>query len=451
MYIKNRKELISHGNIEARKAAVDIIDHVIKEANPYTATRNLVHLDGNILTVADLRFDLSKRGKIYVLGAGKATYPIARALDEILGDRIHDGLIIVKQGQGDSLSRIKVREATHPLPGMHGYIAAQEMLSLAERAHEGDIVFCAITGGSSSLAPFPAPGMSIKEKRKVHELLLNSGATIREINTVRKHLSRIKGGRLALAIFPAELVNLTVSDVTGDPLDYITDPTVPDSSTFADAIQVLENYRLLHRLPDPAREYLLKATPEMENPKDFSGRPVHNFILVRSGVPCDAASAKAAELGFVPLILTSTLEGESREVSSVFTAIAREVRACGRPLPAPCAIIASGEVTVTLRGEHERGGPNQEFALAAALQLDGWDGIVIAAVDTDGTDGPTGFAGGLVDSSTLITAERKELDLAYSLRTHAAADALSALGDAIVTGQTGTNVNDLYLMLITAA
>lgn len=449
MYIKNRGELVSHGQAEERKTIIDIIEHALSAADPYTATMNLVHLDGDILSVADLRFDLSQRGKIYLLGAGKATFPIAKALEEILGERIFDGIIIVKEGQEGTLLRAKMREASHPLPDKRGFTAAKAMKSLAERAHEGDIGFCIITGGSSSLAPFPVSGITIGEKRKVNELLLYSGAPIKEVNAVRKHLSQIKGGNLALSIFPAEIINLTVSDVTGDPLDYITDLTVPDTSTFEDALQVLKKYDLLDRIPKSAREYLLNATLEMENPKHFGNMPIHSFVIVKSNVACEAANRRARELGLTSMILTSTLEGESKEVSHIFTSLAREIRTYHRPLTLPCAVIAGGETTVTMRSGGGKGGRNQEFVLSAALQLDGENDIVIAAIDTDGTDGPTEMAGGIIDSSTVKRAREKGLDLSESLLSHDTCTALSELGDAIITGYTGTNVNDLYVMLVT--
>ena len=448
MYIKNREELISHGQVEGRKTVIDIIEHALLAADPYTATIKLVHLDGNILSVGDLRFDLSKRGKVYVLGAGKATLPIAKALEEILGERIYDGVIIVKEEQEDRLQRVKMRESSHPLPDERGFIAAKEMKSLAETAREGDIVFCAVTGGSSSLAIFPIPGMSVREKRKVNELLLYSGATIREINAVRKHLSQIKGGKLALSIFPAEIINLTVSDVTGNPLDYITDLTVPDTSTFEDAIQALKKYNLMDNIPKSAQEYLLNATPEMENPRDFSNMPIHTFLIVKNDVVCETASNRARELGLASMILTSTLEGESREVSHVFTSIAKEIKTHHRPLTPPCALIAGGETTVTISSECGKGGPNQEFALSAALQLNSDNEVIIAAIDTDGTDGPTKLAGGLIDSSTKERARDKGLDLSKSLLSHDTGTTLSELGDAIITGHTGTNVNDLYVILV---
>jgi len=448
LYIKNREALISHGHTEGRKAIIDIIEHALSAADPYTATMNMVRLDGDTLSVGNLCFDLSKRKKIYLLGAGKATFPIAKALEQILGERISDGVVVVKEGQEDTLQRVKMREASHPLPDERGFAAAQEMKSLAETAREGDIVFCAITGGSSSLAPLPIPRMTIGEKRRVNELLLHSGATIREMNAVRKHLSQVKGGNLALSIFPAEIINLTVSDVTGDPLDYITDLTVPDTSTFEDAINALKKHDLMEKIPQSAREYLLNATPEMENPKDFSNMPLHTFIIVKSNVACDAAGIRAAELGFTPMILTSTLEGESKEMSHMFTGVAREIRTYGRPLTPPCAIIAGGETTVTIRGSYGQGGPNQEFALSAALQLGTDKTVLIAAIDTDGTDGPTKIAGGLVDCSTVERAKEKGLDLSRSLLSHDAGTALNELGDTIRTGHTGTNINDLYVTLI---
>lgn len=448
MYIKNREELTSHGHVEARKTVIDIIEHALSAADPYIATKNLVHLNGDILTVGNLRFNLAKRGKIYLLGAGKATFPIAKALEEILGERIADGVVILKEGQENTLQQVKMREASHPLPDERGFMAAQEIKSLAKTAQEGDIVFCAITGGSSSLAPFPVPSVTIGEKREINELLLHSGADIREINAVRKHLSQIKGGNLARSIFPAEIINLTVSDVTVDSLDYITDLTVPDTSTFADAIQVLKKYELLEKIPKSARDYLLNATPEMENPKDFSNMPVHTFVMMKGNASCEAASERASELGLASMILTSTLEGESKEVSQVFTAIAREIKAYHRPLTPPGIIIAGGETTVTIQGRYGKGGPNQEFALSAALQLKDESGVVVAAIDTDGTDGPTELAGGIVDSSTVARAREKGLDLSQSLLSHDSSTVLNKLNDAIITGHTGTNISDLYLMLV---
>jgi len=447
-YIRNRLELTSHGCKREREAILNIIEYALRAVDPYQATRELVHLDGCVLNVGQLKIDLSRRGNIYVFGMGKATFAIAKALEEILAERISGGIIIVKRGQAGTLSRIKVREASHPLPGSRGMRAAKELMKMAEEAKEGDIVFCAVTGGSSALAPLPVSEISLKDNRRVTELLLHSGATIREINAVRKHLSRIKGGRMALAIFPAEIINLTVSDVTEDPLDYITGPTVPDSSTFADAISVLKRYNLIHRVPISARNYLQNATLELETPKDFSGLPIHNYVLVKSSTICEAAAEKAKSLGFRPMILTTRLEVESKVAGGLFADIAREIQRYSRPIRPPCAVIAGGESTVVIHGKSGFGGPNQEFVIGAALKLNDSDRAVIAAIDSDGTDGPTNIAGGMVDKSTIVRAEEQGCDAFEHLRHHDTSPMLQKVGDAIITGHTGTNVNDLKIMLI---
>jgi glycerate 2-kinase len=449
-YIKNGKELMAHGHGRLRKAALDIADYALHSADPYLATRKLVGLQGNILSIGSLRFDLSQRGDVYVLGAGKASLPIASALDEILGSRISHGLVIVKSRQNQILQHIELREASHPVPDKAGLAAAGEMMRLAKSTREGDIAICAITGGSSALMPLPVSSVNLQDKQKVNELLLACGANIREINAVRKHLSNIKGGRLALSLFPAEIVNLTVSDVTGDPLDYITCPTVPDTSTFSDAIAVLDKYALWDDFPDSARQYLRNASAEMETPKDF-GRytdSLHSFILANGEGVCKSAMDRARELGFTPMVLTTVLEGESREEGAAIARLACQAKSSGIPLSSPCAFIAGGETTVTISGSSGRGGPNQEFVLGAALRLDKQDGIVIAALDTDGSDGPTDIAGGLVDASTISSAREAGLEPIDFLLKHDASSFLLAMGDAIITGPTGTNVNDLKIALV---
>ncbi len=441
MYVKNRAALLSHGSHELRAAALDIADYALSRVDPYLATRELVALAGDILTVGNLTFDLAQRGRIYVLGAGKASLPIARALEEVLGDRIAESLVIVKEGQESGTRLITLREASHPLPDERGYRAARDMMGIAEKAQSGDIVFCAFTGGSSALAPYPVAGVSLKEKRQVHRLLLESGASIREINAVRKHLSQFKGGRLALAIFPAEIINLTVSDVTGDPYDYITCPTVPDTSTFDDARHVLDRYHLWERFPASATGYLRNGTVELENPKVFAGQRVHTFLLVKSGAVCDAAADRARELGFAAQILTTEMEGDSAVEGLAFGA-----ELAARASTVPRALVAGGETTVTLDVEGGEGGPNQEFALSAALALTS-ERQVVLSLDTDGTDGPTTLAGGLTDSSTLERAREQGIHIEDALRRHDVSPALRALQDAVITGHTGTNVNDLKLGL----
>ncbi|MCP4627947.1 MAG: DUF4147 domain-containing protein [bacterium] len=316
-YIKNRTQLLSHGNIKLREAALDIIDHALAQADPYQATRKLVQVDGNRLVVGELSYNLAEHSRMFLLGGGKATYPIARALEDILGERITDGVVVCKYGQEGRLSRVRLYHASHPIPDKAGFEASRQAIALARQTQPDDIVFGCVTGGSSALMPLPVDGVTLEEKKEVNRLLLTCGANIYEINAVRKHLSQIKGGRLALAVHPrAQLINLTVSDVTGDELDYITDPTVPDSSFLEDARTTLTKYDLWDRVPASVGKYLKAAGPEHETPKteDLSDHNLHSFILVKSAGVCDAAAHKASGLGFKAMILSTVLEGESKEL-----------------------------------------------------------------------------------------------------------------------------------------
>jgi hydroxypyruvate reductase/glycerate 2-kinase len=450
-FIKNAEALASHGSAAARRAVLSIIEHGLVGADPYRATRRLLHLDGERLLVGDLAIDLSGVRRIFVLGAGKASYPIARAAEEVLGDRISDGIVICKYGQEGKLRRSSMLLAAHPIPDQAGLEGARRTLALARQTEPGDVVLACYTGGSSALLPYPVAGVSLEEKRAVNRHLLSCGANIVEINAVRKHLSQIKGGRLAAAIDPqAQLVTLTVSDVIGDPLDVITDPTVPDSSTLDDARGTLTKYELWDRVPISVASFLRRAGPNEETAKeaDFLGRNRFDHILVSADAACIAAAEAAEAAGFETMILSTMLEGESSELGRTFAAIAKEIVQKQRPLRPPCAFIAGGETTVRLDDKFGQGGPNQEFALAAAAEIAGLDQVVIAAIDSDGTDGPTEMAGGLVDGHTLKRAQDAGIDLHTCLKQHDATQALVRLGEAVETGATGTNVNDLKLLLV---
>ena len=450
-YIQNLDELISHGNIKLRRLALEIINHALNKADPYLATKELVHLHGDFLEVGGNSLDLKKQGKIFLLGAGKATFPIAKALEEIIGNRIADGVIICKYGQSGALDHSRLYLSSHPIPDEAGLDAAHEALALARATREGDIVFACVTGGSSALMPYPVEGITLEEKKLVNQLLLTCGANIIEINAVRKHLSRIKGGWLAKAVHPkAHLINLTVSDVIGDPLDYITCPTVPDTSSFEDARRTLDKYELWDKVPASVAAHIKTGDPTLETPKekDFAGHLLDTFIIVEGTAACEGAAEKAREMGFETMILSTMLEGESREVGGMFAAIGKEIIMNKRPLKAPCVIIGGGETTVKIIGKAGRGGPNQEFSLGAALGLDRGGEIAVIGLDSDGSDGPTEFAGGIGDNFTLGRARELGIDLFSVLNRHDATSALTKLGDAILTGATGTNVNDLKLMII---
>jgi len=450
LFVQNSAQLLDHSCSELRRTALDIVEHALAAADPYHAVHKLVHLDGEHLTVGDLWYDLSQRGAIYVLGAGKATLRIVEALEDILGPRINQGLIAIKRGQPHDLKYVRVIEAGHPLPDEASYRAGREQMLLARSARADDIVFTAVTGGSSALLCNPAEGITLEEKRHVHELLLTCGADITEINAVRKHLSQVKGGLLAQAALPAELINLTVSDVIRDPLDYICCPVVPDTSHVPDAVGVLQRYDLWKRVAPSVRAHLGKG-PRAETPKHLDKQLVHTFVLVPLAAASNAASARASELGFAPLYLTSTLTGESREVGACLGAIAREIADSGRPAAAPCAVIACGETTVTVPKGSGTGGPSQELAASIAMHIDGLAQTVALCLDTDGTDGPTEFAGAMVDGSTASRARELGFDLARILRAHDVTPFLQGVGDIVLTGSTGTNVADLVLMLFGAA
>lgn len=448
--IKNRGELLAHGLKERRRVALDIIEHALRSVDPYQATKRVVQLQNNRLFIGSQRYNLKDVSNLYVIGAGKASFPIAKALEDVLGDRIARGVVIVKRGQGGRLKRIKKVEAGHPLPDEDGLRGAEEVLEIADEAGSGDLVFAAITGGSSALMPLPVGGITLEETREVNELLLHSGAVIQEINAVRKHISRIKGGRLALHIHPAEIINLTVSDVIGDwsMLDYITGNTVPDSSTFQDAINSLTKYSLLEKMPESVRRHLQNARPETETPKHFREVKVYTVILATNEDACEAAAERAEALGFNAMILSTRIEGESREAGIVHAGIAKEIEANDRPLKTPCVLISGGETTVTIEGDHGVGGPNQEFVLGFATKIGGSKRIIGVSIDTDGTDGPTDVAGGVADGLTLERAEAGNLNIHESLMRHNAYSALKSLGDTIYTGSTGTNVMNLRLIIV---
>ncbi len=447
-YIVNVAEITSHGNVQLRQKAADILQHALLASNPYYATKKLVRLDGNTLSIKDLSLDLQLFEHIYILGAGKATGLIAKALEEILGNRISDGLVVLRHGDQINLSFTRIMFGAHPIPDVHGYEAAKCMLEMAQQFTERDLVFAGISGGSSALLPQPVDAVTLQEKQLVNQLLLDCGADIREINAVRKHLSQIKGGWLAKAILPATLINLTVSDVIGNPLDYITDPTVEDTSTFEDARKVISQYNLWKELPHSAADYLRNSGEAQETPKSFSGQPIYSFILTDGEAACLGAAEKAAQLGFAPMILSTMVKGEAKDCGTMFAAIAKEAAIYHRPIQPPCAIVAGGENTVTLQTSRGQGGPNQEFALSASLDISGFENILVAAIDTDGIDGSTQAAGGMVDGFTMKNAHEKGLDIPIALRDHNSYTILHILEDTVFTGYTGTNVNDLKLILV---
>jgi glycerate-2-kinase len=450
MIIQNRSELLSHGLRAGRHSVLQIIEYALKLSDPYQATKKIIQFKNRELIIKGYHIDLRKKRNVYVIGAGKATFPIAKALEEILEDHITDGLIVVKQGQKGKLKKIRKIEAGHPIPDDRGFRAAKEIMTIADGAKKDDLVFAIITGGSSALLPYPIDSITLEDLGKMNELLLFSGAAIQEINAVRKHISQIKGGRLALRIQPAEIVNLTVSDVIGDwkMLDFITDNTVPDRSTFQDAMTTLRKYSLWEQVPDSIREHLQQANPNLETPKFFKNTTPRTYLLMTNADACVAAVKKAQALGFNARILSTMIEGESSVAGIVHGGIAREIESYNRPIQFPGVFISGGETTVRITRNHGKGGPNQEFILGFALKISESTRIVGASVDTDGTDGPTDAAGGIADGMTMKRADDQDLDVHESLLKHDSYSLLQALGDTIMTGSTGTNVMNLRVLLV---
>jgi glycerate-2-kinase len=450
VYVKNVQELVNHGEAELRRELLNAIETALENVDPYKLTKKLVGVNDGQLVIGNLQFDLRRTDRIYVIGAGKATFPVAKALEEILGDKISEGLIIVKEDEKRTLSRIKVRRAGHPIPSEAGYLAAQEIVKMASEARDDDLYLVAFTGGCSALMPYPVKGVSLEDKRQVTRLLLTCGATIREINAVRKHLSGTKGGRLAKIIAPATIVNLTVSDVIGDPLDCITDPTVIDSSRFEDAIYTLKKYDLWDIVPESVRNHLSRSSQEQETLREYGDLRVHNFIIANNVMAAEAARKHLETRGFNSQILTTSLEGESREVGYVLASILSETVQHDRPLKKPVAYVLAGETLVKLEGntrDDAIGGPSQELAVAAAVRLPETGHIAGVFLDTDGSDGPTEYAGALIDSKTREQARKLGIDLYTSLKEHNVTNVLNRLDDAILTGATGANVMDLAILI----
>lgn len=449
-FVSNAAQLSSHGDRKLRALALDVIEHALAASDPYHAVRERVTRDGEALLIDGQILPLPAHGRVLFIGAGKASYPIAKAVEELLGDRLTQGLVICKYGQGGTLGRIRLVHAAHPIPDEAGAQATREMVELVSNTQPGDFVIAGITGGSSALMGLPLAPVSFVDYKALTELLLGCGANIIEINAVRKHIAVVGGGKLAELIDPGvTLVNLTVSDVIGDPLDYITDPTVPDTSSLTDARTTLDRYSLWESIPRSVAVFLREGGAAPETPKQLHRGRHHDVLLLGAAAACEGAARRGAQLGLQPMILSTRFEGESQELGNAFAAIAMEVARANRPVKPPALLIGGGETIVRLNGEAAgTGGPNQEFAVSAAIALDGIQNLVIAGLDSDGTDGPTEIAGAMVDGGTVNRARALGFDLRQLLKIHDTSAALSRMEDAILTGATGTNVNDLKFAIV---
>ena len=421
-------------------------------AEPGHCVRRALAVEGNHLRCGTRRLALDQISTLRVIGAGKATAAMAQAAEVILGERIDAGAINTKYDHALPLKHIETFEAGHPIPDEAGVAGAQRQLELLAGLDANAVVIALFSGGGSALLPAPAPGISLADKQEATRQLLACGATIDQINALRKHLSAAKGGLLARAAAPAQICALMLSDVIGDPLDTIASgPTHPDSTTFAYCLELIDRYDLRQQLPASVRQRLEAGAsgtlPETPKPGDPCFADSVSLVVGNSSLAIDAAAAQARAHGYEVLVLTSRLQGEAREAAAALTAVAQEVAHADRPVAKPACLIAGGETTVTLRGDG-KGGRNQELALAAALHLDGWPAITLLSGGTDGTDGPTDAAGALVDGATLARARAMDLQARAFLDRNDAYHFFQALDDLVITGPTGTNVMDLQILLI---
>lgn len=445
---KNYQQLISHGYSRPRRVALDCLNHALAAADTYMGTKRIVDLQGNILTIGDESFNLSEVEDIYVVGAGKGSFPIAQALDEILGEKITKGLVLVKQGEKRRLKHIEIRETSHPVPNELSLQGGMDIQKIALSAGEKDLVLVCLTGGCSSLMVLPVDEVSLQDKIKVNRLLLKTGAQIHEMNAVRKHLSKIKGGRIIQMIHPATSVTLT--QYTAPDFLPWPDPALPDPSTFGDAIEVLKKYELYEKIPANVREYLLKglSDPALETPKDFTGIKTYMFDTGNQRNACLAAVDHAKEIGYNAYVLSTKIEGESRHVGMVLAGIAKEIQMYCRPFAPPCVLVSAGETTVSLGDKVGHGGPNQELALGFAQGIQEYKNIALVSIDSEGTDGPTSIAGGIADGLTMQRAKELKIDIFDALKCHDSSTALKSLEDAVITGETGTNVVNLRVLVV---
>jgi hydroxypyruvate reductase len=441
------------------RAALDAVE-------PGAAVRRHLKIADGLLTVEishgdELSYDLDEFDRVLVVGGGKAGAPMTAAVAEVLGRRLTKGVVVVKHkhvlDDATLTGPIEIVEAGHPVPDEAGLKGAGDIVDLLCDTTSRDLVLCLISGGGSALMTSPAPGISLADLQTLTQLLLGCGATINEINTIRKHISQLKGGQLAKLASPSPVVGLILSDVVGDPLEVIASgPTVPDPTTFDDAWSILERYEVLDQVPASITTHLSNGLrgilPDTPKPGDLIFDSVHNVIVGSNRLAAQAAADKAQALGFDTILLTTFLEGEAQEVARAMAGLAKGLVRSETTHPAdsvisqPACLLLGGETTVTLHGDG-KGGRNQEMALAAAMSLADWDGVLIAFLATDGNDGPTDAAGAFADGSTIARAIQSGLDADAHLARNDAYHYFRELGDLIVTGPTNTNVNDLVIIL----
>jgi glycerate 2-kinase len=443
-----------------RPVLVEIFHAALQAADPYEAVRSALSRSGSVLRVGGREYDLDRFVRVVVVGAGKATAAMARAAEELLCDRISEGLIIVTDGHTAKLERVVQQEAGHPLTDGRGVEGTKQIVRILTQADEKTLALCLFSGGASALLESPANGVSLEDQRAMTDVLLKAGADIGEVNTMRKHLSGVKGGRLAELAWPATVVSLILSDVIGDRIDVIASgPTAPDPTTFRDALAVVHTYGLEHKMPASVFSllHLGKAGVLPDTPKDDAVffQKTQNVVIGSLGRSLSAARDRVAERGFEAEILSAAIQGEARTIGQELARKAAAVRSSMKHGERPRCLLSGGETTVKVMGKG-KGGRNQELALAFSLAIEGCRGISLLSAGTDGTDGPTDAAGAVVGGQTIPKARKTGLDPEAALLNNDSSSFFQELDSRtnenhlLITGPTGTNVGDVQIILITA-
>jgi len=435
-----------------KQAAREIFDEAVRAADPYKGILRFVKVEHGDIVIDGERYPAEQYTKVVVVGGGKASARMGQALEDALGDRIDAGWINTKYGHSIPLRHITVLECGHPVPDLRGIEGSRKIIEILRAADERTLVICLLSGGGSALMPAPADGVTLEEKQEVTKLLLGAGANIGEINAVRKHLSMLKGGGMARLSSPARLHVLILSDVVGDRLDTIASgPAVADETTFRDCMEICKRCHILEKLPAAVRNRLWEGAqggiPETAKAGDRFLSFARNTLVGNNRMSVDAARKAASDRGYRTLTLSTVIEGEAREVGTVYAAVASEMVSSGNPIPPPACIIGGGEPTVTIRGRG-KGGRNQEMAVKVAERIAGLEQVVFLSGGTDGTDGPTDAAGGIVDGETYAAGVEKGLDIRAKLADNDSYHYLEKVGGLVITGPTGSNVMDIHILLV---
>jgi glycerate 2-kinase len=450
---RKNKDMVSGKPIyQMRKEALEIFQSALKTINPERLIFDNLSLKGSTLYVKNHPCDLDKINNLYILGIGKAAAKMAQALEKILDNRITDGLVITKYGYGETLHKIEVIEAGHPLPDESGLSGSKKIIEIAQKAGENDLILFLISGGGSALFTQPVNGISLQDIIQLTSLFLSSGATIYEINTLRKHISQVKGGRFAQFAYPAQVIGLILSDVIGDDPSFIASgPITADNTTYNKCWDILVKYNIRQKIPPSIKKHIEKGLQGKINETPKKAEPIFEqvkaVVIGNNRLALIQAKKEAELLGYNTFILSSYMRGEAKEVACFHSAVAKEILTSHNPIKPPACIISGGETTVTLKG-NGKGGRSQELALAAAIEISTWENIVAFCAGTDGTDGPTDAAGAVADSFTVQRAEEKGINAYKYAANNDSYNFFKQLNDLIITGPTYTNVMDIYIFMV---